>query len=148
MTFRKSESGQTLVEAAIYISVFILIVMGITDLTFYMLGAMMIQESATEGANFGSAPGNQSNTAGMVEWAEQAATGVNLTSTPVATRFYTCTPGGAQVSSSSSCSSGNAPMEYVNVTTTGTINPLFRISGLTALNVTGSSTYRVAWNTQ
>jgi Flp pilus assembly protein TadG len=148
MSFKRSEAGQALVEFAVYLPVLLLILVGISDLGIEMIQVMMVQEAATEGANFGSAPGNQLNDSGMAAWAQQAAAGVNLSSTPVASTFYTCTPGGAQVTSSTTCPGGGGPMEYVQLTTKSTFAPIFGLKGLVSTTVTGSAIYRVAWKTQ
>jgi Flp pilus assembly protein TadG len=148
MTLQRSESGQALVEFAVYLPIFLLIVMGITDLGLNMAQTIMVQEAATEGANYGSAPGNQLDDSGMVGWTQQAAAGVTLSATPVAATFFTCSPGGTHVSSSSTCPNGGGPMEYVQVTTTSTFSPFFGIRGILPRTITGSAIYRVAWKTQ
>ncbi len=146
--FRKEEGGQALLEFALFSSLFVMILVGVTDLSLYLIAGMAVQEAATEGAAYGASPGNQNDNSGMVTWANQAAFGVALASTPVSQTFYTCSPGGAQVSSMTVCANGAAPMEYVKVTATANVNPLFKAAFLNSGTITNTAVYRVAWKTQ
>jgi Flp pilus assembly protein TadG len=145
--FRRADSGQALLEFALFASVFVLFFIGVTDVTFYILGSMIVQEAATEGANYGAAWGNQNDNTGMVSWASQAASGIVLASTPTSTTFYTCSPGGATVSSTTTCS-GSPNLQYVKVTATATVNPVFSSKYFGSKTITSTVTYRVAHKTQ
>ncbi len=140
-----SERGNATLEFAIYAGIFITILIGVTDLSFYLIAAMGVEEAANEGASYGASPGNQNDNTGMVVWANQAATGVALNAQPISQTFFTCSPGGAQVSASAVCANGAAPMEYVKVTVTATLNPLFQATFLGSGTTTAIATYRVAW---
>ena len=74
--FRDAEEGQAVLEFALFASLFVIILVGVTDLSFYLIAAMSVQEAATEGAAYGASPGNQNDNSGMVTWASQAAVGV------------------------------------------------------------------------
>jgi Flp pilus assembly protein TadG len=144
--FRSCESGQALVEFALFMPLFLIILVGAVDVSFFLVEVMATQEAATEGADYGAAPGNQNDVSGMEQWAAYAASyGVTLSGTPAATTFYTCTPGGAHVSASTSCSSGFGPMEYVQVTASTTLNPILASRALRSQSYTATVTYRVAW---
>jgi len=144
--FQRSDSGQALMEFALVSPLFILCLIGVTDLSFFLIQAMAVQECVAEGANYGSAPGNQNDNAGMVAWASQAAYGANLVAPPTSQTFYTCSPGGSQVSSSTVCSGGAGPMEYVKVTATSSTLPLMKTKLFSMFTVSATATYRVAWH--
>jgi Flp pilus assembly protein TadG len=146
--FKNADGGQALIEFALFSSLFVMILIGVTDLSFYLIAAMAVQEAATEGAAYGASPGNQNDNSGMVTWASQAAFGASLASTPVSQTFYTCSPGGAPVTSTTLCTGGAAPMEYVKVTATANVNPLFKAVFLTSGTISDTAIYRVAWKTQ
>ncbi len=57
--FRKEEGGQALLEFALFSSLFVMILVGVTDLSLYLIAGMAVQEAATEGAAYGASPGNQ-----------------------------------------------------------------------------------------
>jgi Flp pilus assembly protein TadG len=145
--FAKAEGGQALLEFALFSSLFVMILVGVTDLSFYLIAAMAVQEAATEGAAYGASPGNQNDNFGMALWANQAAFGVALAATPVSQTFYTCSPGGPQVSSSTLCTNNAAPMEYVKVTATANVSPFFKAAFLNGGTISNTAIYRVAWKT-
>jgi Flp pilus assembly protein TadG len=145
--FANAEGGQALIEFCLFCSLFVIILIGVSDLSFYLIAAMAVQEAATEGAAYGASPGNQNDNNGMVSSASQAAFGAALTSAPVAKTFYTCSPNGAQYTSPPTCSGSSGPMEYVKVTATATVNPLFNAAFLGG-TMKSTATYRVAWKTQ
>lgn len=139
-----SESGSVLVEFAVSISVLTLVFMGIADYGLMIQQAMLVTEAAAAGAAYGAIPGNQSNLSGMQTAARNTASGVsgfNVT----ATNVFTCTPGGASVSSSATCSGYGTPIEYVQVTTSATVNPLLSWAGISPSALTGKASFRVAW---
>jgi hypothetical protein len=146
--FRKADQGQAVVEFAVFTSMFVVIMIGATDLSLNLIACMAAQECATEGAAYGASPGNQLDTTNMVAWAEQAAYGASLASTPVATTFFTCTPGGTVVTSSTICPGGGAPLEYVKVTAVANVNPLFKSTFVRGGTANSTAIFRVAWKTQ
>jgi Flp pilus assembly protein TadG len=142
-----NESGQALVEFAVFISIFVLLLSGIVDYSIYIHQEMELCAAAAAGASFGIIPGNQENTAGMITAATHAAPDVKgLTVT--ATDVYMCTPGGAQVTSGAACSGSIAstPIMYVQVTATATVPALLKWAGISSsLQLQGKATYRVPW---
>jgi len=145
----RSESGSILIETAVIMSAMILTLAYVTDTAIWIKRAIELQNAVMAGAAFGTIPGHQVDTSGMTQWANYDATsggsspGISMTSTS----FYTCTPGGSQVSFGSSCSSGSAPLQYVKVTATSTISGLLAFPGIpTSLALQTSATYRVYGN--
>ncbi len=142
----RSESGQALIEFALFLPFFVVLVFGVIDTSFFLIAVMATQEAAVEGANYGTAPGNQNDNSGMVQWAQYAGSyGVTLNGTPTSSTFYACTPGGSHVAASSSCTGGAAPMEYVAVTASTTLNPVLASTMFHSETFTSTTTYRVEW---
>jgi Flp pilus assembly protein TadG len=139
-----AESGSVLVEFAVSLSVLTLVFMGIADYGLMIQQAMLVTEAATAGAAYGVIPGNQSNLSGMETAARNTASGVSGFNV-VAVDVFTCTPGGASVSSSASCTGYGTPIEYVQVTTSATVNPLLSWAGISSTAVTGTASFRVPW---
>lgn len=146
MTQRAGENGSTLLELALILPVALLVACGIFNYAFWIRRAMLLQEAAAAGAAYGALPGNVHDSAGMVQIANYSVTGSasgNSAITVSATDFYTCSPGGSQVTVSTSCSVG-APYHYVQVTTSMTPNATVHNALLpTSLALTGQATFRV-----
>jgi Flp pilus assembly protein TadG len=146
MNLFRDESGQAMVEFAVCVSVMVLVFMGIVDYALEIQQAMQVQEAATAGASFGVIPGNEANLAGMQAAATSAAPGVNGF-TVTAANLWTCTPGGASVTSTTLCS-GETPYKYVVVTTSATVPVTWTYPGIPAnLALHGSARFRVPWST-
>jgi Flp pilus assembly protein TadG len=138
------ESGSILVEFAVSLSVLTLVFIGVADYALMIQQALLVTGAAAAGAAYGVIPGNQTNLSGMQTAARNTASGVSGFSV-TATDVFTCTPGGASVSSSSTCSGYGTPIEYVQVTTSATVNPLLSWTGISASTLTGTASFRVAW---
>jgi hypothetical protein len=82
----------------------------------------------------------------MVLWANQASFGASLTSYPTSQTFFTCSPGGGHVAATTVCPGNVAPMEYVQVTATTALTPIFKAVFLNATNVSTTATFRVEWH--
>jgi len=143
--FVAAEEGSTLIELGLVLPVVIAIILGATQLAFYMQRSMLVVEAASVGARFGIIAGNATNTAGMQQAASNSAgslSGFQAT----ATTFCSCSPGGAQINCSSTCSSLATPSHYVQVTTSAMVPGLFKITRLPAsLTPTATSTMRASW---
>jgi Flp pilus assembly protein TadG len=152
----RDESGAALVEFALSISVFLLLLAGLADFAFYIHYATELQDAAAAGAYYGTIPGNQTNGTYMQASAKAAAPdlGSNIVATP--TTFYACTPGGAHVLSTASCTNlvnGTAygtPIMYVDVKTQVTSIPaILQWTGISSsLTLKGEAIYRVPWVSQ
>ncbi len=142
----RSEDGSTLVELAVYLPILLLFVFALVDYAFYIQKALQVQDAAATGAAYGTIPGNAANSTTMVQLANYEVTGsYNGASgfTANATNFYSCTPGGAPVALTASCS-GSAPLHYVQVTTSLNISSLLPYTGLPhTQSINGSAIYRV-----
>jgi hypothetical protein len=110
-----------------------------------------VQQSANAGAAYGTIPGNESNLSGMQTAA--LAEGVNISGmTATASNYYTCTPGGAAVNSTTNCSSATyqdpgTPIKYILVKTSATLSASFAYPGMPKnLVVSGTSTMRAPWS--
>jgi len=119
MSLWKSEEGSSLIELAVLLPVLLLLAFSLFNYAFWIQKAMCLQEAAAAGAAYGAIPGNTNDVTGMTQAANISATGsrtgaAGFVATP--TSFYTCSPGGAQVTLQTSCS-GIAPFHYVQVTT-------------------------------
>jgi Flp pilus assembly protein TadG len=140
----RSDQGSALVEFALFTPVLVFTFVAMVDYAIMTQQAMQVQDAATSGAEYGIIPGNQTDTSGMQTAATKAAAGLSGFSA-VATNIFTCSPGGATVASSTSCSSYGTPIEYVQVQTTATASPLLAYTGITSLTLKGYAAIRVPW---
>jgi Flp pilus assembly protein TadG len=138
--------GSAMVELAVFLSLAVLLFMGIVDYGLELQQAMQVQEAAAAGASFGAIPGNESNLTGMKAAAASAAPNVSgLTVT--ATNVWTCSAGGASVASTSLCAGSVTPYKYVVVTTSANVPVLLLYAALpSALALHGKATYQVPWS--
>ncbi len=145
MSFARSESGVALIEFALFLPILAFLFVGIVDYALEIQEILQIQEAAAAGAAYGIIPGNQTNLTGMQTAAQKAAadvTGFNATAADV----YTCTPGGAAVTSATTCPGYGTPITYVQVTTTATIPVYLAYPGMpSSLTLHGQAIYRVPW---
>jgi Flp pilus assembly protein TadG len=138
------QSGQAMVELALFVSVFFLIFAGIVDYSIYIRDEVELTEAAAIGAGLGAYPGQQEDFAAMTTIATSSAPDVsNVQATAV--NVYTCTPGGVSVTSTTTCPNGT-PFMYVKVTTTGTVPAVLNWAGIaSSLTLQGQAMYRVPW---
>ena len=146
MNFLRDESGSVLIEFALFSAFLIFLFAGIVDYSVYIHMQSELNDCAATGAAFGASTDNQTNTSLMQIVAQYSAQDIANLSVN-ATYFYTCTQGGTHVSSTTSCGSGSqAPLMYVQVTTSAPIPATLRWSGLPgSLTLQGQATYRVRW---
>jgi Flp pilus assembly protein TadG len=139
-----NESGQALVEFALFASLFILILTGIVDYSIYIRDEIELTEGAAAGAGMGAYPGQQKNLVAMTTVATASVTDVsNVQATAV--DVYTCMPGGTAVASTAICPNGT-PLMYVKVTTSGTVPAVLVWTGISSsLTLQGQAMYRVPW---
>jgi Flp pilus assembly protein TadG len=146
MKFLRAEGGVALIEFSLFLPILAFLFVGIVDYALELQQALQIQEAAAAGAAFGVTPGNQLNLTGMQNAAKNAASGVNGFNATAAT-IYTCTPGGASVSSTSTCTSYGTPITYVQVNTSATVPVFLAYPGVTASQtIYGVATYRIPWH--
>ena len=145
MNLIRSESGNALIEFALILPIFCLIVLGAVNYSLRLQAAMTIEDAATAGAAFGAIPGNQADLAGMQNIALNAAS--SLTGmTATANQLWTCTPGGSAVTSATTCPGYGTPIQYVQVTTMASLPALFSWPNVSSSFIAQQTvTYRVPW---
>jgi len=142
------EEGSALVEFALVSVLMIIMLTGIVDYGLFILANLQLQEDAVSAAAYGSVPGSQSNSGAMQFFATYNASSYALPLSNfgvTTTNYYSCTPGGATVSATASCS-GGTPNEYVKVVTQGTFTNVISWPGIPSqLTLYGTAIYRVRW---
>ncbi len=135
------------IELAVILPTMLLIVFYLTNLVLWAQQALQLQNAASAGAAYGAIPGHATDTTGMTKWANYNATGSTSGATGVTINssfYYTCTPGGAQVTAGTSCSSGYPPLQYVKVTASRTVTSALGFPGVpSSLSLSESAIYRV-----
>lgn len=151
MMFRSthSQAGTALVEFALVLPLLMLLLLGVVEIGRYAYFAIQVGNAARAGAQYGAQNGTTAyDTTGIVNAAK--ADGNNsvagLTVTP--SNYCWCWNGSS--GSTVSCNSGTCPngshlVEYVQVTVSGTVNPLFNYPFLpSSLSVNNTATMRIA----
>jgi Flp pilus assembly protein TadG len=129
MRRRRSQSGQALIEFAMIFTLLMMLILGVIDFSLLTEQAMVIDEAAFAAAEYGAASGNSSNFAGMQTVATNSARGI-VGFVATASTWCACSPGGAAVSCTSTCTSYGKPIEYVQVITSATASLLFGFTGI------------------
>jgi Flp pilus assembly protein TadG len=138
MNFLRDSDGSAMVEFAVFLSVLVMILVGMIDY------AVAIQ--ATAGAAWGAIPGNEGNLSGMQTAATNAATGVSGFSV-TATNLWTCSAGGSSVASTSTCSGGVTPYKYVVVKTSASVPSPLSFPGVSpSRTLSGAAIFQVPWS--
>ena len=143
-----AEVGMSSLELCLALPLIVLILAAATDLSLMCQRYIVVVDAAAAGARYGSSGSNSSDLTGMRSAAQSAAGGIGGF-TAVATTFCNCSPGGSQVSCSSSCTSAMGPLQYVQVRTGAPIGLPFKALGLSGtVQLAGSSVMRVSGATQ
>lgn len=142
----RNNIGQALVELALVFPIFILLLVGAAEFGRLAYAAIEISNAARAGASYGSQTHITASDFPNIELAatQDAAniTGVAAT----ATNFCACSTGGTITCSTAltMCPSPARIIEYVQVNTSGTIDPLFYYPGLpTTFTLTGQAIMQV-----
>ena len=143
--FLADQSGSSLVELGVLLPAILAIILAVAEVAVYIQRSIVVVEAASVGVRFGVIAGNATNTAGMIQAAQNASG--NLSGfTATAKSFCSCSPGGAQISCSSSCGSAAAISHYVQVTTTAAVPGIFHIAVLpSSISPLAVSTMRASW---
>jgi len=146
MRLVRSENGSILVEFAFVLPLLVPMLAYMVDYALWIQKAMQLQDAASAAAAYGAIPGNATNSTAMTQLANYIVTGSATGAawlTVNATNFYSCSPGGSQVTATTSCPTG-APYHYVQVTVSAspTSQLGYRIIP-SSLALSGSATYRV-----
>jgi Flp pilus assembly protein TadG len=146
MKFLYSDKADSLIELALLLPMLLLIVFYMADGAIWVQKSLTVQSAASAAAAYGAVPGNASNYSAMVQLANFDATGSTSGATgftATATDFYTCSPGGAVVTATTSCPTG-APFHYVKVTTSLIANSVISMPGIpSTLTMPAFAIYRV-----
>ncbi len=146
----RTDAGQALVEAALVLPFLFLLILASLETGTIAYNAIEVANAAEAGALFGSQNrANAANTSGIQTAATNDASNV-LSITATATTSCACQSAAGTLTALScaattSCTSPSQVVEWVNVVTAATINPLFQFPGVpTTLTLHGNATMRVA----
>lgn len=142
----RNEIGSAIVELALILPIFLFLMLGVVEFGRLAYASIEVSNAARAGVQFGAqSHAAASNISGM----ESAATNDagDITSgvmTATATQFCTCSNGTTSDCSATSCTSPGVMIEYVQVNTTATVDPLFHYPGLpTTFTLQGQAIMRV-----
>lgn len=143
---RMAESGQTILEVALLIPVLLVLAVGIIEIGRYAYYSILVANAARAGAQYGAQSlATAADTAGIQTAAQND--GQNVAGLTV-TSQQQCGCTGSSIGSScpaTSCSSPNHPLVYVEVSTSGKFNSLFKYPGIpTSITVNSTELMRVA----
>jgi Flp pilus assembly protein TadG len=142
------DAGQSLVELALILPVFVLLILGAVEFGELAYAAIVVSDAARAGVQYGAqSAATAADTAGMVAAAMNDGSDVNgLSATP--TSFCSCSnapatsvPGGCSVAATSCPANGARVLNYVQVNTTATVAPF--INWLGSFTLTGQAIMRV-----
>jgi Flp pilus assembly protein TadG len=144
----RDTSGGALVELALVIPVFVALLLGAAEFARLAYASIEVSNAARAGVAYGS---QSTTTASDITGMQTAATndGANVTGlSATATEFWACSGSSvpyAQLSTPPTCTgTGNHLLNYVQVTTTATVNPLIHVPGLpTTFTLHGLAIMRV-----
>ena len=124
-------AGQALVELALVLPIFTSLILGAAEFARLAYAGIEVSNAARAGVAYGSqSSATASDFTGMQTAATNDSPNVSgLTAT--ATEFWSCSNApSTQSSSPPTCTTGNHLLNYVQVKTTATVNPLIHIPGL------------------
>jgi len=141
----EEEKGNALIEFSVTMPLLVLIFLGAVTLSLIIAQNLALTDAAYQAAKYG-ANGHNNDIAGMENVASKCAGGVPGF-TAVAQEYCTCTPGGSVVSCTATCLPYSTPFEYVTVTTTALVPPLYSVPGIaSSVALSATSTLRVPWS--
>src|ERR1035437_1609508 len=123
------DSGQALVELAVGLTICIALILGAAEFGRLAYASIEISNAAHAGAAYGAQTHTSaSDSSGMRTAATQD--GANVTGlSAAASHFCSCSNGSASTCAATDCASSRI-IEYVQVNTTGTVDPYFHVPGL------------------
>jgi Flp pilus assembly protein TadG len=141
-----SDIGQAMVELALIFPIFILLLIGAAEFGRLAYAAIEISNAARAGASYGSLNHITASDFANIRLAAttDAANVAGVTAT--ATNSCACSTGAALTCSTAllNCTDPARIIEYVTVTTSGTVDPLFHYPGLPrTFTLTGQAMMRV-----
>lgn len=144
----RAQAGSALIEFVIALPLLMLLLLGVVEIGRYAYFAIQVGNAARAGVQYGAQNGVTAlDTAGMISAAK--ADGNNSIAALNVTPSSSCQcwdgSSGTPVPCSGSCPAGSHLVEYVQVTVSGTVNPLFHYPMLpSTLNVSNTATMRIA----
>lgn len=137
------DSGQALVELAVGLTICITLILGAAEFGRLAYASIEVSNAAHAGAAYGAQTHTSaSDTSGMRTAATQD--GPNVTGlSATASHFCFCSNGSASTCAATDCASSRI-IEYVQVNTTGNVDPYFHVPGLPkTYTLTGKAVMRV-----
>jgi Flp pilus assembly protein TadG len=142
----RSDSGQSIVEVALFLPVFMLLLVGAIDLGRLSQFDTALASGARAGAQYGSLNLiTADDSAGMTTAADNDMSNLSLTGSSVSvvpSNFCKCADGTTASCTATACSA-NHRLLYVSVRVTGTFKPLFRFFTSSATARTRTATLEV-----
>jgi Flp pilus assembly protein TadG len=149
-----NEAGQSLVELALILPVFVFLILGAVEFGQLAYAAIEISDAARAGVQYGAqSPASAADTAGIVSAAQNDGLNVNQTYGLVVhpTAFCSCSNApsvpvdtGACPNAPTICSANGARvLNYVKVVTSSTVAPLIHYPGFGGFTLTGQAIMRV-----
>lgn len=142
----RGEEGSALVELALLMPVFLIMLVGAAEFARLSYAAIEVANAARAGVQYGAQ--NRSNAQDSVGITSAAtADGSDVTNlNATASTYCVCSSGnGGQITCSTAAANCSARViEYVQVNTSASVNPTFHVPGLpTTYNLTGKAVMRV-----
>lgn len=149
MKGRASQSGQALVEVAIFGFLLMLLTLGAVDFGTFAYNGIVLGNGAHAGVQYGAQGIDQaSDTPGIIAAANNDTQTLAGANTPTVTQYCQCA--GATVSCvvnplPTTCTSSTQRLVYVKVTTSGTFSPVVSFPGIpTTLTITRDAVEQVS----
>jgi Flp pilus assembly protein TadG len=139
----RGQQGQSLTEIALMLPVILVTMMGAIEIGRVAYASIEVCNAARAGVAYGAQ--NEGNAANTAQMEADAIADVNLTGmTANATYSCQCSNGSSTNCNSNTCTSGTHVEEYVTVTTSYTMNSLFKYPGIPqSYTLSGYDTMRV-----
>ena len=126
---RRSQTGSVTVEFVVIFPILLLLFFGVIDFGWTYNSYMRLTSASLAGAQYGSVSGNSTDLSGMQTAATNAADGL-VGFSVAASKYCACSPGGASVSCSASCTGYGTPVAYVMVAASASAPSLFKYGTL------------------
>jgi Flp pilus assembly protein TadG len=139
----RSDNGNALIELAVGMTVLTTIILGAAELGRVAYASIEINDAARAGASYGAANRTYAaDTANITNAAKKDAPDVGGV-TATANYWCKCSDGSASTCGATDCT-GTRIIEYLTVTTTGTVDPMIYVPGLPhTYTINGSAVMRV-----
>lgn len=141
----RAEEGSALVEFSLTMPVVVLFCMAAISFALVIQQDIALTDAVAAGTKYG-ANGHGNDLAGMKSAATAAGSGVSGLAV-TATKYCSCSPGGAAIACTTTCYPFPiTPAQYVTVTATAPAPLLFAVTGLpSSFPLSASSTLRAPW---